>query len=118
MVNSEFIKDVQKGMSGDKLNQVLDAGTTPRRYEPECGVNKHNERIHRESKYADTHKNLPFTFRKPHKPIGRSTYLRCDNCGKPYRGTTATHGIICNGCHKFSTVSKVTEEELNIDWEG
>ena len=118
MVNSEFIKDVKKGIEKTKVNQVLEPGTTPRRYEPEGGVAKHNQRIHKESRYADEYKNLPFKFRKPPKPMGRTTYMICDNCGKPYRGNTATYGIICNNCHKFSTVSQVTEEQLNVDWEN
>ena len=118
MVNSQFIKDLKKGIENTRIDQELSPGSTPRRYEPTGGVAKHNKRIHDESRYADTHKNLPFTFRKPPRSKGKSIYLKCDNCGKLYMGTTVTHGIICNNCHKFSTVSEVIEEEFNIDREG
>lgn len=117
MVNSNLLRDINKQIANEPIRQELPAGS-PRRYEPESGIRKHNERIHKESRYADTHKNLPFTFRKPQKPMGRSSYFVCDNCGKPYRGTTVTVGVICNNCGKFSTVSQVEEEDLNIDWEG
>lgn len=110
MVNSEFIKDLQKGITqAPSANQILEPGT-PRRYEPAMGLKKHRERIHKESRYASEHKNLPFSFRKPPKPIGRNAYLKCDNCGHITSGSTATVGIICNNCKKFSTV---TEVELN-----
>lgn len=107
-MNQEFVKDVKKAVSNSSIKQELPPGS-PRRYEPEVGVKKHNERIHRESKYADTHKNLPFTFRKAAKPIGRNTYVKCDNCGHITSGTTATVGIVCNNCKKFSSVSKIED---------
>ncbi len=85
----------------------LRPGTTPRRWEPECGVKKLNEKIHKESKFADDHKKLPFSFRKPKKPMGAGAVLVCDNCGSPIYGTVATVGVICRSCNKFSTVSEV-----------
>lgn len=85
----------------------LRPGATPRRWEPEEGVGKLNARIHRESRFADKHKNLPFSFRKPPKAAGRSLVIKCDNCGNVTRGTTATVGIICKKCNKFSTVTGV-----------
>jgi formylmethanofuran dehydrogenase subunit E len=88
----------------------LRPGQTPRRWEPEGGVTKLNEKIHKESKFADHYKNLPFEFRKPLKSKGRSSVIRCDNCGKILYGTTATVGVICSGCNKFSSVSEVTYE--------
>lgn len=88
----------------------LRPGQTPRRWEPECGVKKLNDKIHKESKFADSHKNLPFEFRKPFKSKGRNSVVQCDNCGKVLCGTTATVGIICSGCNKFSSVSEVTYE--------
>lgn len=110
-MNKEFIKDVQKAVKNTPLNQKLTPGSTPRRYEPVGGLKKHNERIHRESKQADDWKNLPFTFRKPPKPRGRSTYVKCDNCGYITSGTTATVGIVCPECKKFSSVSEVVDDE-------
>lgn len=109
-MNKQFIKDVSKAIKSTPIKQELPPGTTPRRYEPEIGVHKHNERIHRESKYADSHKNLPFSFRKPPKPMGRNTYIQCNNCGNISLGSTATVGIICSSCNKFSAVT-----EVNID---
>jgi len=82
-------------------------GATPRRWEPDGGVRKLNERIHRESKYSDTHKNLPFSFRKPPKALGRNTVLVCDNCGAYISGNSSTVGVICRSCNKFSTVTEV-----------
>lgn len=96
---------------GDLGIGELRPGATPRRWEPEGGVQKHNERIHRESKLSDN-KNLPFSFRKPPKPIGRTALLVCDNCGAYVSGTKATVGVICRECKKFSTVSEVYDDSV------
>ena len=85
----------------------LRPGATARRWEPDGGIKKLNERIHRESRFADTHKNLPFSFRKPPKAVGRNTFLVCDNCGAYISGTSATVGVICRSCNKFSTVTEI-----------
>lgn len=85
----------------------LRPGVTPRRWEPECGVRKLNERIHKESKMADDYKKLPFSFRKPPKAMGRNTVLVCDSCGATVGGTSATVGVICRSCGKFSSVTEV-----------
>lgn len=85
----------------------LRPGVTPRRWEPEGGVGKLNKRIHKESKFADNHKNLPFSFSKPYKPKGRLKCFTCDNCGKLINGSSVTVGVICSNCKKFSTVSEV-----------
>jgi ribosomal protein S27E len=106
-MNEKLIRDLTKGINNTPLKQELPAGATPRRYEPECGIKKHNERIHRESKYADAHKNLPFTFRKAYKPKGQNAYVHCDNCGHITSATTVTVGMICKECGKFSTVTEV-----------
>lgn len=98
-------RDVQKHLDANPLNQR--SVGAPRRYEPAGGVQKHNERIHRESSYADSHKNLEFTFRKPPKPKGSSAVVQCDNCGYVTSGTTATVGIVCPECHQYSSVSEV-----------
>jgi len=90
------------------ISSELAPGTMPRRWSPPGGEKKYRERIHKESKHADN-KNLPFTFRKPPKPKGRSLLLKCDNCGAVISGTTVTVGIICSSCGKFSTVSAVED---------
>jgi len=107
-MNDQYIKDLQKNIvKSQPLQQELPAGT-PRRYEPTLGVKKHNERIHNESRYLDHYKNLPFTFSKPHKSKGRTSYVKCDNCGNITPATTVTVGIICKKCNKFSSVKEVT----------
>ena len=106
MANSELVKDITKDIKNTTIRQELPPGT-PRRYEPDMGVGKHNKRIHKESRYTDTYKNMPFSFRKPPKPIGKSVAVKCDNCGDIKYGTTATVGIICNACGKFSSVTEV-----------
>lgn len=107
-MNEQFNRDLQKHIKQTPLDQELSPGT-PRRYEPKGGINKHNDRIHRESKISDS-KNLEFTFRKPYKSKGRSIYIRCDNCNYTTSGSTATAGIICPECKKFSTVTEVEDE--------
>jgi len=109
-MNTNFKRAVEKYVKQTPLDQELTPGATPRRYEPKGGVNKHNARIHRESRISDQ-KGLDFTFRKPPKPKGRSAYIECDNCGYITSATTATAGIICPECKQFSTVTEVTEDE-------
>jgi len=109
-MNSNFNKAVEKHLKSTPLNQELSPGSTSRRYEPKGGVNKHNARIHRESKISDS-KNLEFTFRKPPKPMGGNMYVQCDNCGYVTSATTVTVGIICPECKKFSTVSEVVDDD-------
>jgi hypothetical protein len=82
----------------------LSPGTTKRRWEPPSGTLKHNEKIHRESKYADSHKNLPFTFSKP-KKAGRRQYMECNNCGHVIYVSVNTVGIICSECKSYVSVS-------------
>lgn len=84
----------------------LRPGVVGRRYDPVGGISKHKARIDSASKEADN-KNLPFSFRKPFKPKGRSTYIKCDSCGYISIGTTATVGKICLECKKYSSVSEV-----------
>ncbi|MCK4526431.1 hypothetical protein KAW18_03600 [candidate division WOR-3 bacterium] len=110
-MNDQLIKKLQKNISETEINQELPAGSTGRRYDPSLGTKKHNERIHRESKYTDDYKNLQFTFRKPSKSKGMSTYVRCDNCGNITSATSITVGIICKKCKKFSSVT-----EVKCDW--
>lgn len=85
----------------------LRPGVTPRRWEPEEGIGKLNSRIHRESKYIDNNKKLPFSFGKPKKPMGGNSLIKCNNCGAITMGTTVTVGIICKSCNEFSTVTEV-----------
>ncbi len=81
----------------------ISPGTVGRRWEPDGGLNKHNERIHKESGYADQHKNLPFTFSKPRK-AGRRQYMECSKCGYIVYVSVNTVGIICNECKSYVSV--------------
>jgi len=107
-MNEQFVKDVSKAIKNEPLQQVLPPGS-PRRYEPKEGLKKHNSRIHKESKFASDHKNLPFTFSKPKKPR-RGVLFRCNNCGYIFSAAVTTVGVICNECKKFSTTSEVVDE--------
>ncbi len=87
---------------------TLSPGATPRRWEPEEGVKKLNERIHRESKWADDHMNLPLKFSKP---VGfkRQKTVQCINCDAYYSVNVTTVGLVCNSCNKYCGVKDVEE---------
>ena len=103
----QYIKDITKGVVKKNYSQELPAGAD-RRYEPEIGIRKHNERIHKESKLAEA-KNLPFNFRKPPKPLGRSVGIECPYCERYIGSNTNTVAIICSGCGKFFKVEESNE---------
>lgn len=84
----------------------LDSGMTKRRFEPEGGVRKHNERIHRESRLVDHHRNLPFTFSGPPRTKKFKT-VECANCGYTTCVSKNTVGMICNQCKKYVAVEGV-----------
>jgi len=105
-MNSDLFNDINKSVRNTPIGE-LPAGATERRYEPEGGVKKHNERIHRESKYIDDHGNLPFTFSKPKKQV-RNKYVACSNCGHITRAQKNTVGIICSECKTYSSVEEVS----------
>lgn len=108
MVNETFIKDLKKVFKNDTISTELSPGS-PRRYEPEKGVRKHNERIHSESRHADHYKNLPFTFSKV--PQARGSVVKfCSNCGSASYVHKNAVGIICNSCNKYASL---LEEPLN-----
>ena len=109
MVNNEFKKDMTRLMHNSNPStfgsQEFEPGTAGRRYEPSMGTKKHNERIHRESKWADDNKNLPFSFSKPSKPV-RPRLVVCSNCGEVVNATINTVGIICTKCNQYSSVEE------------
>ena len=109
MVNEAFKKDISKFISNSSVSSELPAGATPRRYEPECGVSKHNARIHKESAYADKYKNLPFTFSKPDfgGSTSKSTIKVCSNCEAPVYVHTNAIGIICRSCGKYASLKEI-----------
>lgn len=84
----------------------LNPGSAGRRWVPESGIKKHNERIHRESKIADDHKNLPFKFSKPIRSK-KQVVVRCKNCGYITSVPKNTVGLICPECKKYSAVEVI-----------
>ena len=110
-MNNEFSKGVNKYLKKTDLggSRVLDAGATPRRYEPVGGIKSHNERIHRESEIIDKNKSLPFSFSKPKKSQKPKAVI-CVNCGYTTVANKNTVGIICPKCKKFSKVEEITYE--------
>lgn len=105
-MNNEFIKDAGKVIKNYDIQQEITPGTVGRRYEPEGGLKKYRDKIHRESKFADEHKNLPFKFSKPSKNK-RSKIVKCCNCEYITRVNIDTVGMICSNCGKFSSVEEV-----------
>jgi len=87
----------------------LSPGVTKRRWEPEGGINKHREKIHKESKYSDHNKNLPFSFSRP-KKSGSKQYMECTNCGHIVHVSVNTVGIICNECKTYANIKEVSTE--------
>lgn len=81
----------------------LDPGSTGRRWEPEGGIKKHNERIHRESRIVDSHKNLPFKFSKP-KKSKKHVLMKCKRCNHIVSLQKNSVGMICPKCKKYSNV--------------
>jgi rubrerythrin len=68
----------------------------------EMGTKKYRERIHKESKFADTYKNLPYTFSKPKKSKPYNTLFVCPQCGEELFITEDTICIICSHCKTMS----------------
>lgn len=112
MVNKELSKAVSKHLKKSNLggSKELSPGSTGRRYEPASGVKKHNERIHKESKYMDDNKKLPFTFSKP-KKSQKTKLVKCKNCGDIKRVNKNTVGVICESCKQYSGVEEINEQE-------
>ena len=110
MANKAFVKDLSKAIKKSDLggSQELTPGTTGRRFEPEGGVNSLNKRIHKESKFADDNKNLPFTFSKP-KKAQRQIIVECKNCGALKLVNKTTVGVICSECKQYSGVEEINE---------
>lgn len=109
MVNETFKKDISKFVSDSSVSAELPAGVTPRRYEPECGVSKHNARIHKESAHVDKYSNLPFSFSKPNFGEGKnkSTVKVCTNCNTEVYVHTNAVGIICRACGKYASLKEI-----------
>ena len=79
-----------------------------RRWIPPGGLKRHNEKIHRESKIADDHKNLPFTFSKPTKDK-RHEWFECVECGRVISAPVNTVMCVCSDCKKATKVKVIKE---------
>ena len=105
MVNSEFSKDLNKYLDKQNVSSELSPGS-PRRYEPKEGIYKHNEKIHKDSEYADKYKKLPFSFSKPYKP--KKTVIKvCSKCGSHVFVPKNSIGIICRHCKQYASLLEV-----------
>jgi predicted RNA-binding Zn-ribbon protein involved in translation (DUF1610 family) len=66
------------------------------------GTKAYKERIHRDSKYLDNNKDLPFKFSKLKKSKANNVYFVCPECGKDIFITEDTVMVICDNCKKLS----------------
>lgn len=65
----------------------------------EKGSRRYREQIHRESKFADTNKKLPFKFSKPTKYKAPNRVAICPNCEKVSDVWENTILVVCScGC--------------------
>lgn len=113
-MNKEFTKDFSKAVLKEDINSSELPSGSKRRYDPTGGVRKHNERIHRESKFIDNHKNLPFSFSKPTK-LKKQIIVECCNCGYTSYVNRDTVGIICSECKKYSAVKEATITKYSVE---
>ena len=86
----------------------LSPGATSRRWIPEGGERRHNEKIHRESKFADDHKNLPFELSRPPRRGKQEPYV-CAVCGYFLYARKNTVMVACPDCKKATKVVKIDE---------
>jgi len=86
----------------------LSPGSTPRRWIPEGGEQKHREKIHRESKFAEDHKNLPFSFSKPPRNKKHEAF-ECIECGNTIWAPINTIMCVCSCCNKATKVERIKE---------
>lgn len=84
----------------------LSPGSTPRRWIPPGGEQKHRERIHKESTLTDKYKKLPFKFSKPACNKQSNTF-KCSNCGSLFSASKNTVMIICSKCKKLAKAEKI-----------
>lgn len=84
----------------------LSPGSTPRRWTPPGGEQKHRERIHRESALTDKYKKLPFEFSKPPRNK-QSCAFRCSDCGSFFFAPKNTVMVVCRKCKKLTKAEKV-----------
>jgi rubrerythrin len=84
----------------------LSPGSTKRRWVPEGGEKKLREKIHRESKFADDYKKLPFTFSKPPRNK-KHRWFECTACGRILEAPINTIMCVCPICKKVTEVKGI-----------
>jgi len=81
----------------------------PKRYN-QYMTKAHREKIHRESKVADS-KDLSFTFSKPKKQKPNRDAYQCGRCERIIPiDASRTHAIVCR-CGNFMIINK---DEINV----
>ena len=107
---SAITKSITDALKKSNLggSKELAPGSTPRRFEPNEGTRSLEKRIHRESKYTDDHKKMPFSFSKPKKAQSQKI-VRCKNCGEIYQVNKNCVGITCTACKQYSGVEEIDE---------
>jgi DNA-directed RNA polymerase subunit RPC12/RpoP len=78
----------------------------------EKGTRKYREKIHRESNYADTHKNLPYKFSKPSKSKPLNVHYECGNCGRDFALTEDTIISICGSCKHVNRIKSLRKKKV------
>jgi hypothetical protein len=84
----------------------LSPGSIPRRWVPDGGEQKLRNKIHKESKFADSYKNLPFSFSKP-RCLGKQVLFKCLECGHAFFASKNTVMCVCSICKKVAKVERV-----------
>lgn len=70
------------------------------------GSKKYKEKIHRESKFADDNKNLPFKFSKPRKYKPLNTRFVCEKCSHEAAVSEETIVVICSVCKHLNRLKR------------
>lgn len=71
----------------------------------------HKEKIHKESKFADNNKNLPFEFSKPKKSKPNRDVYQCDKCDRVIPMDASRTCVIVCVCKNFMIVE---EARINV----
>jgi hypothetical protein len=66
------------------------------------GTKEYRKKIHKDSKFADDYKNLPYKFSKPKKDKARNICFTCVECGNEMFITEDTLLVICSICNKVN----------------
>ena len=81
----------------------LSPGSVSRRWLPKGGERAYRDKVHREGKFADEHKNLPFELSKPSRRVGHG-WFACAECGRVLLASKNTVMCVCLDCKKLTKV--------------